>query len=410
MKSFNVPIIYRSPLITAIKQYRKQQDKLKKDFTPTLLDLGTVQFYLSRHFGFCYGVENAIEIAFRTIDENPGKRIFLLSEMIHNPQVNASLLERGVQFLQDSSGKQLIPFETVTSDDIVIIPAFGATLEMEAFLRAKGIPVEKYNTTCPFVEKVWNRSEQIASKGYSIVIHGKPKHEETKATFSHAAAGAPAVILNDIKDAEVLAGFITGDSPAAEFYSYFKGRYSEGFNVEKDLQRIGVVNQTTQLATDTQAIADYLKQTMIAHYGLNAENIAERFADTRDTLCYATNDNQTAVTGMLETSADLAIVIGGYNSSNTTHLVELCEQKLPVYFINSEEKILSPNEIIHYNFHTHEELTSTQYLPENRPIRILVTSGASCPDALVEAVLRKLASFLSKEELLDEMIPFFKNN
>lgn len=410
MKSFNVPIIYRSPLISAVKQYRKQQDKLKKDFTPTLLDLGTVQFYLSRHFGFCYGVENAIEIAFRTIDENPGKRIFLLSEMIHNPQVNASLLERGVQFLQDSSGKQLIPFETVTSDDIVIIPAFGATLEMEAFLRAKGIPVEKYNTTCPFVEKVWNRSEQIATKGYSIVIHGKPKHEETKATFSHAAAGAPAVILNDIKDAEVLAGFITGDRPAADFYSYFKGRYSEGFNVEKDLQRIGVVNQTTQLATDTQAIADYLKQTMITHYGLNAESIAERFADTRDTLCYATNDNQTAVTGMLETPADLAIVIGGYNSSNTTHLVELCEQKLPVYFINSEEKIRSVNEVIHYNFHTHEELTSTHYLPEHRPIRILVTSGASCPDALVEAVLRKLASFLSKEELLDEMIPFFKNN
>ena len=410
MKSFNVPIIYRSPLITAIKQYRKQQDKLKKDFTPTLLDLGTVQFYLSRHFGFCYGVENAIEIAFRTIDENPGKRIYLLSEMIHNPQVNASLLERGVQFLQDSSGKQLIPFETVTSDDIVIIPAFGATLEMEAFLRAKGIPVEKYNTTCPFVEKVWNRSEQIAEKGYSIVIHGKPKHEETKATFSHAAAGAPAVILNDLKDAEVLADFITGTRPNEEFYTYFKGRYSEGFAVEKNLQRIGVVNQTTQLASDTQAIADYLKKVMIAHYDLKPDTIAERFADTRDTLCYATNDNQTAVSGMLETQADLAIVIGGYNSSNTTHLVELCELKLPVFFINGEEKILSDKEIMHYNFHTHEELTSSNYLPEHRPLRILVTSGASCPDALVESVLRKLAKYLSKEELLDEMIPFFKNN
>lgn len=408
MKSFNVPIIYRSPLITAIKNYRKQQDKLKKDFTPTQLDLGTVQFYLSRHFGFCYGVENAIEIAFRTVDENPGKRIFLLSEMIHNPQVNADLLERGVQFLQDSSGKQLIPFESVTSDDIVIIPAFGATLEMEAFLRSKGIPVEKYNTTCPFVEKVWNRSEQIAAKGYSIVIHGKPKHEETKATFSHAAAGAPAVILNDLKDAAVLAECITGQRPAEDFYVYFKGRYSEGFQVEKDLQRIGVVNQTTQLATDTQAIADFLKQTMISHFGLNNENIAERFADTRDTLCYATNDNQTAVTGLLETTADLAIVIGGYNSSNTTHLVELCEQKLPVYFINGEEKIISDREIRHYNYHTHTEETTHDFLPAHRPLKILVTSGASCPDALVELVLRKLARLLSNEEKLEELIPSFK--
>lgn len=408
MKSFNVPIIYRSPLITAVKNFRKQQDKLKKDFTPTLLDLGTVQFYLSRHFGFCYGVENAIEIAFRTVEENPGKKIYLLSEMIHNPQVNANLLEKGVQFLQDSSGKQLIPFETVTSDDIVIIPAFGATLEMEAFLRGKGIAVEKYNTTCPFVEKVWNRSEQIATKGYSIVIHGKPKHEETKATFSHAAAGAPAVILNDLKDAEVLADFITGSRPSADFYAYFKGRYSEGFDVEKDLQRIGVVNQTTQLATDTQAIADFLKQTMIAHHGLNNETIAERFADTRDTLCYATNDNQTAVIGLLETPADLAIVIGGYNSSNTTHLVELCEQKLPVYFINSEEKIISDQEIIHFNYHTHTEEKTSSFLPAHRPLRILVTSGASCPDALVETVLRKLASLLSKEELLDDLIPSFK--
>jgi len=172
MKQFNVPGEYRSPLIGNIKQRRKEQDKLKKDFSPTLLDIGDLQIYLARHFGFCYGVENAIEIAFRTIDENPGKRIFLLSEMIHNPQVNADLLSKGVQFLQDTKGKQLIAFDTLTKDDVVIIPAFGTTLEIEAILEAKGIPTEKYNTTCPFVEKVWNRSEQIAKKGYSIVVHG----------------------------------------------------------------------------------------------------------------------------------------------------------------------------------------------------------------------------------------------
>src|SRR6478735_4754701 len=162
MKTFQVPTSYRSPLITAVKNKRRAEDKMKKDFSPTLLDFGPLRILLARHFGFCYGVENAIEIAFRTLDENPGKRIFLLSEMIHNPQVNADLLERGVHFLQDTKGKQLIPLDSLGPDDIVLIPAFGTTLDMEAKLAARGIETAKYNTTCPFVEKVWNRSEQIA--------------------------------------------------------------------------------------------------------------------------------------------------------------------------------------------------------------------------------------------------------
>src|SRR5688572_25012508 len=177
MKQFTIPFTYRSSLISAIKSNRKEQDKMKKDFTPTLLDLGPVQIYLARHFGFCYGVENAIDIAFRTIEENPGKRIYLLSEMIHNPQVNADLLEKGVQFLQDTYGKQVIPFESLTKDDVVIIPAFGTTLDIEHKLNAIGIETYRYNTTCPFVEKVWNRSEQIAKKNYTVVVHGKPTHE-----------------------------------------------------------------------------------------------------------------------------------------------------------------------------------------------------------------------------------------
>ncbi len=401
MKTFNVPLTYRSPLITAVKDKRRKEDKLKKDFSATLLNFGPLRIYLARHFGFCYGVENAIEIAFRTIDENQGKRIFLLSEMIHNPQVNADLQERGVQFLQDTYGKQLIPFDTITPDDIVLIPAFGTTLQTEQMLRDKGIRIEKYNTTCPFVEKVWNRSEQIAGKGYSIVIHGKPKHEETRATFSHAASSAPSVIVNDMADTIELAKYMMGEKNPDEFYTAFAGRYSAGFNSRTDLQKLGVVNQTTQLATDTQAISDYLKKTIMQHYGLNENNIAERFADTRDTLCYATNDNQSAATGMLQTPAQLAIVVGGYNSSNTTHLVELCEEKLPTYFINSEEKILSAKEILHYNFHTHQELLSTGYLPQATPVDILITSGASCPDAVVEAVIRKLASFYGIEDVMN---------
>ncbi|HTB99201.1 MAG TPA: hypothetical protein VK705_00820, partial [Ferruginibacter sp.] len=229
MKQFNVPIIYRSPLIVAIKNKRKQADKMKKDFSPTLLDLGPVQIYLARHFGFCYGVENAIDIAFRTIEENPGKRIFLLSEMIHNLQVNADLQQRGVQFLQDTYGKQLVPFESLTKDDVVIIPAFGTTLDIEKKLNAIGIPTEKYNTTCPFVEKVWNRSEQIAKKEYTVIVHGKPTHEETRATFSHAAINTPTVVVNDMKDAISLSKYITGEKKAVDFDEDFKDRFSEGF-------------------------------------------------------------------------------------------------------------------------------------------------------------------------------------
>jgi 4-hydroxy-3-methylbut-2-en-1-yl diphosphate reductase len=407
MKSFDVPIIYRSPVITAIKKKRKEQDKMKKDFTPTLLDLGPLQIYLARHFGFCYGVENAIEIAFRTVDENPGKRIFLLSEMIHNPQVNADLQAHGIQFLQDNYGKELISFDELKADDIVIIPAFGTTLELEKKLNDLGIQTEKYNTTCPFVEKVWNRSEQIAKKNYTIIIHGKPKHEETRATFSHAAFFAPSVVVKDMEQARELGKYIIGEKAPAQFYQQFKGQYSEDFSVTKDLERIGVVNQTTMLASDTQAIADHLRQVMIEKYQLTENNIEERFADTRDTLCYATLENQQAVTGMLQTEADLAIVVGGYNSSNTSHLVELCEEKLPTYFINNEEKIISHKEILHYNFHTKQEIVTPDFLPNKKPVKILITSGASCPDALVEGVINKLSGLYKTSINTDKIMEKF---
>ncbi|MDE3235757.1 MAG: 4-hydroxy-3-methylbut-2-enyl diphosphate reductase [Bacteroidota bacterium] len=408
MKKFQVPNIYRSSLISAIKNKRKQEDKLKKDFTPTLLNFGPIHIYLARHFGFCYGVENAIEIAFRTIEENPGKRIFLLSEMIHNPQVNADLEARGVRFLQDTYGNQIIPFEEITQNDVVLIPAFGTTIEIEQLLSAKGIAIEKYNTTCPFVEKVWNRSEQIAAKGYTIVIHGKPKHEETRATFSHASQHTSSLIVNDMKEAIELAKYITGEKQPEAFYETFKNRYTEGFKVTEHLQRIGVVNQTTQLASDTQAISDFLRNVIKQHYNLSEENISERFADTRDTLCYATNDNQTAVSGMLETDADLAIVVGGYNSSNTSHLVELCEAKLPTYFINNANKIVNQGEIIDCNWRTKEQKTLQNFLPNKQPVKILITSGASCPDMLVEEVIEKLISFFPTNLSLEEMAEKFR--
>jgi len=398
MKHFEVPLGYRSSLISAIKEKRKEDDKLKKDTQPTLLDLGNLKIYLARHFGFCYGVENAIEIAYRTIESNQGKRIFLLSEMIHNPQVNADLLQKGVQFLQDTNGKELIPFETLTKDDIVIIPAFGTTIAMEKKLNAIGIQVQQYNTTCPFVEKVWNRSAQISKKGYSIIIHGKPKHEETRATFSHASANSPTLIVNDMEDTIQLGKIISGELPVTDFYSYFNGKYSENFNPVTDLEKIGVVNQTTQLATDTQAISDYLKSVMVTKFG--ESELPVHFADTRDTLCYATNDNQTAVNSLLEIPADIAFVMGGKNSSNSSHLVELCENKLTTYFIDGPEKLIDANSILNTNWRNKEQSIINNYLPTKDTTTILMTSGASCPDTVVEAVIRQIADYYNVSDVL----------
>jgi 4-hydroxy-3-methylbut-2-enyl diphosphate reductase len=401
MKSFNVPVQYRSSFISAIKQQRKALDKMKKDFRPTHIQIGTLEVILARHFGFCYGVENAIEIAFRAVDENPDKRVFLLSEMIHNPGVNADLQQRGVRFIMDTSGHLLMDWDELTEEDIVIIPAFGTTLEMEAKLREKNIEPSRYETTCPFVEKVWNRAEKIGREGYTIVVHGKPGHEETRATFSHSKASTPTVVVKDMKEAELLAEFITGHLTPAEFYKRFKGQHSDGFDVKKDLQKIGVVNQTTMLASETQGIADYLKNVMAACYP--SDPIADHFADTRDTLCYATNDNQSAVHGLLKESADFALVIGGYNSSNTSHLVELCELKLPTYFIQHENCLESIDSIRHFDLHERKEKISHHYFPEKETYKVMITSGASCPDALVERVIVRLAMLTGNEEALSFM-------
>jgi len=402
MKKFDIPIHYKSSFITQIKNNRKIEDPRKKDFSPTLLDFGPVRFYLARHFGFCYGVENAIEIAYKTIEENPGKRFFLLSEMIHNPGVNNDLLSMGVRFIMDTSGNQLIAWEEIGSDDIVIIPAFGTTLEIEKKLNRLGINPYRYNTTCPFVEKVWNRSEDLGKKGYTVIIHGKHYHEETRATFSHSIQNSPSVIVRNLDETKFLADMIAGKKSEEEFYKFFKGKLSRDFNVKSDLNRVGVVNQTTMLATETQEIADLLKETMIKIYGV--ENLDEHFADTRDTLCYATNDNQDATYGLLEVEADFVVVVGGYNSSNTTNIVKICEEEIKTFFIDSSERIISDQEINHFDVMTQSTLISQGYLSDKYPVDILITSGASCPDAVVESVIRKIISFYDNAKDIDTVV------
>jgi len=407
MKTFHIPEFYRSQIITPIKDFRRKNDKLKRDFAPTVLDFGAVKFLIARHFGFCYGVENAIEIAYKAISENPDKRIFLLSEMIHNPDVNADLQERGVRFMMDTAGRQLIDWNELHREDIVIVPAFGTTIEIQAQLEAIGVEAHRYDTTCPFVEKVWNRAEQIGKKDYTIVVHGKPTHEETRATFSHSKANAPTVVVENMAQTQRLAHYVRGEGTKQEFEEEFAGQFSEGFEPATDLQRIGVVNQTTMLASDTQGISDYLKSVMIQHHRLAPQQVELHFANTRDTLCYATNDNQDATYSLLLHEADFAIVAGGYNSSNTSHIVELCAQKLPTFFIESQTKVLDRNLIQHFNLHTKEELITQDFIPAKQTVTILLTCGASCPDATIEGILTRLVAFFPEAKTVKEVMKTF---
>ena len=402
MKKFNIPTHYKSSFIAKIKESRKILDPRKKDFTSTILDFGPVHFIIARHFGFCYGVENAIEISYQTIEENPGKRIYLLSQMIHNPTVNEDLLIRGIKFIQEPDGNQIIPWTEITKEDIVLIPAFGTSLAIEQKLTEIGVNIEKYDTTCPFVRKVWNSSKKLGSKDYSIIIHGKATHEETRATFSHSSNNAPSVVIKNMEEAIVIGKIILGELPKKKFYQTFEGKYTANFNPEQHLQKLGVINQTTMLASETHAISKYFKSIMVKKYG--DDSIKEHFADTHDTLCYATNDNQDATYGLLKSDADLALVVGGYNSSNTTHLVELLEKKFPSFFISSANEIESNSVIFHFDIHKGVKTSCTDFLPNKSPVKIILTSGASCPDTMVDAVLDKVLSFFTNTKSKDEVL------
>jgi 4-hydroxy-3-methylbut-2-enyl diphosphate reductase len=367
-----------------------------------VLDFGPVRFILARHFGFCYGVENAIEIAYETLASHPRKRVFFLSEMIHNPKVNGDLRDRGVSFMFTPAGEQLVPWEELGRDDIVVVPAFGTTLEMQEKLAERGVDPYSYNTTCPFVEKVWKRSAELGRRGYTVVVHGKATHEETRATFSHSVRGAPTVVVLDTSEAEILAGVIRGGLDVGDFQRSFGNKCSEGFDPKRDLRRLGVVNQTTMLATETHDIAQILRRALAERYGV--ENISEHFADTSDTLCYATNENQNATYALIEHGADIALVVGGYNSSNTSHIVELCSKAITTYFIKGEGEVLSADRIQHFSLRDRTMTTTTGWLPEKRPVDIVLTCGASCPDAMLDGVLLRVLSFFDHTNSVDQVL------
>ncbi len=408
-RQFDVPQFYRSEIISTVKSFRRIEDPKKRDLSPSILDFGPVRFKIGRHFGFCYGVENAIEIAYHTLTKHPNQRIFLLSEIIHNSHVNEDLRKRGVQFICETSGEQLIPFEDLHPEDVVIVPAFGTTVEIEEALSQRGIHPYKYNTTCPFVEKVWKKSQEIGQREYSVIIHGKRNHEETRATFSHSQRSAPVVVVRDLDETEKLAKVIRGEETTDFFYQHFGDRCSTDFDPKVHLERIGVVNQTTMLASETQAIASLLRQVIIDQYG--AQNVNAHFADTRDTLCYATKENQDAALSLIESGANLAIIVGGYNSSNTSHLVALCQASLPTYFVSDETEILSPNRIRHLDVRTRILTETESWLPTQNgsPTDIILTAGASCPDALLDQVLQKIVSWFPESRSIDYVLAPFQS-
>ncbi|MBL4585701.1 MAG: 4-hydroxy-3-methylbut-2-enyl diphosphate reductase [Flavobacteriales bacterium] len=403
MKKFEIPEFYRSGIIGRLKDARKNADPRKQDLAPTILDFGPVKFYIARHFGFCYGVENAVEIAYRALSENPNKRIFLLSQMIHNPDVNNDLQGHGIRFIMDTEGNQQIAWNELNADDVVITPAFGTTVEIENKLKTLGIDPMQYNTTCPFVERVWKQSDKLGAKDFTVIIHGKETHEETRATFSHSYQNAPSLVIKDMAEAQILGNIISGKRNVQDFESIFRERASIGFDPTVHLERIGVVNQTTMLATETQAIADHLKNVIVSKFG--EANYKNHFADTRDTLCYATNDNQNATYGLMKTDADLAIVVGGYNSSNTSHIVELLEEKFPTFFISSEKDIKENGSVEHFNYHENKmEFTENFLGRTDAPLKIALTCGASCPDAVMDRVLQKVLGFFEGSRGIEEVM------
>lgn len=415
--------LYQSKLCEAIKALSRTNERSAT--TPALLDFGAVRYVIPSHFGFCLGVKNAIERAYESLAENPGRRVFMLSELIHNPFVNEDLLRRGLRFLQSDKGiaytseghvcnehsAETPLWHTLTSDDVVIIPAFGATDEDKRRLIRKGIRVAQYDATCMLVEKVWKAARAFGREGYTIVIHGKSEHEETKATFSNSRRYAPSLIIRNMAEAQLLGDYIAAptEEKRQALLRRFTGLHTPGFDPARHLDRIAIVNQTTLLMNETAAIIDYFKSVYVAKYGETAGPGHVGGSGKKDTLCYATQVNQDALSRALAERIDAAFIIGGKNSSNTYQLYRLCEQKLGAraFFIQSEANIRSRREIEHYVFpaagHGKGGHTEVHPLwPENgtdQPKTVLITGGASCPDGLIQQVITRINSLFPAEKL-----------
>ena len=344
---------------------------------------GRLTVHLAREFGFCYGVDRAVDYAYQARSRFPDRQVFLTGEIIHNPHVNDRLREQGVRFLNDEPDA----FDALTPDDVVILPAFGITIEaLEAFV-AKGSTL--VDTTCGSVLNVWKNVRRYSEDGLTSVIHGKYWHEETRATASQASRGATAhyLVVLDREQALAACDYIRHGGDRTDFLRRFHHAVSDGFDPDVHLQRIGCANQTTMLSSESLEIGELFRAAIRERYG--ASELDTRFRSF-DTICSATQDRQDAVIALLdEQPLDLMIVLGGYNSSNTFNLARICAARLPSYHIADPTALVSRDEILHKPVDASDEIASTGWLPD-RPVVVGLTSGASTPDNLVGAVIRRL--------------------
>ncbi|MEX1117898.1 MAG: 4-hydroxy-3-methylbut-2-enyl diphosphate reductase [Terrimicrobiaceae bacterium] len=359
-----------------------------------VLVVGKTVIRLARQFGFCYGVERAIDLAYAARKVFPDRKISLLGEIIHNPDVNAQMSALGIQHLPARPSEEEI--NTLGPDDIVIVPAFGAEVATVEAVKAAGSQI--VDTTCGDVMSVWKRVRQNAQHQVTSIIHGKASHEETRATASRAlgndATGHYLIIL-DLAQADLVCDFLRHGGDSHTFLSHFEGAYSPGFDPAKHLERVGVANQTTMLRGETEEIQNRIRAAVAGRDSGSTANFRHF-----DTICGATQERQDALFSLLGEPLDLLVVIGGYNSSNTTHLVEIGEKKLPTWFVRNAGCLVSPTEIRHFDLHKKEEITTHNWLPpSDQRLVVAVTAGASCPNNLIEETIRRLL------ELRGEKIP-----
>lgn len=349
-----------------------------------ILSAGGMTIKLAKEFGFCYGVERAIDLAYAARKAYPDRRIFLLGEIIHNPEVNDQIRRMGIETIGGRPSDEEI--ERLTPEDLVIIPAFGTEVSTRKKLESKGCLF--VDTTCGDVMSVWKRVRQYSRESVTSIIHGKAWHEETMATSSQARASGTGhyLVVFTLAETDYVCNYIINGGNKVEFLAKFKGAYSEGFDPDLHLGAVGVANQTTMLRGETEDVQRRLKAAMIQKYG---ETDLDRHFRFFDTICGATQDRQDALQKLLRTRLDLLLVIGGYNSSNTSHLAEMGEAQLPTYFIKNAAKMESDSLIRHYDQHQHEEVVTRGWLPQG-DLTIGITAGASCPNNLIEDAIQRL--------------------
>ncbi|MGD1864206.1 MAG: 4-hydroxy-3-methylbut-2-enyl diphosphate reductase [Phormidesmis sp.] len=356
-----------------------------RDNNNLLVD-GDVTIHLAESFGFCWGVERAVAMAYEARQHFPGQKLWITNEIIHNPEVNQQLKAMDVHFIELIDGEK--DFSGVKRGDVVILPAFGASVQEMKLLHDEGCTI--VDTTCPWVSKVWNTVEKHKKREFTSIIHGKYKHEETVATSSFA--GTYLVVLN-LAEAEYVANYVLNGGDRAEFLAKFTNAYSEGFDPEKDLDAVGIANQTTMLKGETEQIGKLFERTMLKKYGPLALN--EHF-HSFNTICDATQERQDAMYGLVDADIDLMVVIGGFNSSNTTHLQEIAvDRNIPSFHIDSAARVGPGNRVEHKPLHSDELKAEMDWLPTGK-LSIGVTSGASTPDKAVQEVIEKIFAIKSQ--------------